>query len=83
MTLQPYRFIPGCHRLSSSDGLLAISNPTETDEDEAMLHVRSWSTSISQAGWYCSSANASSYGVWASSDMETFSLWPDEVFRLV
>jgi len=44
----------------SSDGLLAISNPTETDEDEAMLHVHSWGTSISQAGWYCSSANASS-----------------------
>jgi len=30
----------------SSDGLLAISNPTETDEDEAMLHVHSWGTSI-------------------------------------
>ena len=44
----------------SSDDLLAISNP---DEDEAMLHVRSWGISISHADWYCSSANASSYGV--------------------
>ena len=34
----------------SSNGLLTISNPTETDEDEAMLHVHSWDTSISQAG---------------------------------
>ena len=51
----------------SSDGLLTISNPTEIDEDEAMLHVRSWGTSISQAGCYCSSANASSHGVWAAS----------------
>ena len=58
----------------SSDGLLTISNPAETDEGEAMLRVRSWGTSISQAGWYCSSANVSSFGVWAASDMETFSL---------
>ena len=44
----------------SSDGLLTISNPAETDEDETMLYVRSRGTSTSQAGWYCSSANASS-----------------------
>ena len=31
----------------SSDCLLIISNPTEIDEGEAMLHVRSWGTSIS------------------------------------
>ena len=48
-----------------------------------MLHVRSWGTSIFQAGCYCSSANASSYGVWASSDIKTFSLWSDEVCHLV
>ena len=45
----------------SSDGLLTISNPTETDEDKAMLHARRWGTSISQADWYCSSANTSSH----------------------
>jgi len=44
----------------SSDDLLTIPNP---DEDEAMLHVRSWSISTSHADWYYSSANASSYGV--------------------
>jgi len=47
----------------SSDGLLTISNPTEADEDEAMLHVRPWGTSIFQADWCCSSANTSLYGV--------------------
>ena len=67
----------------SSDDLLSISNPTETDEDETMLHVRPWGTSISHADWYCSSANASSHGVWAASDMETFSLLSDEVCHLV
>jgi len=67
----------------SSDDLLTISNPTETDEDEAMLHVRPWGTSIFQEDWYSSIANVSSFGVWAASDMETFSLLSDEVCCLI
>jgi len=63
----------------SSDGLLTISNAKEIDEDEATLHVGSWGASISQAGWYYSIADTLSFGVWAASDMETFSLWSDEV----
>lgn len=56
---------------ASSDGLLNISDPMQPDEDEAVIQVSNWGTSIAQAGWKES-------GVWASSDMETFSLWsPD------
>jgi len=65
----------------SSDGLLTISNPAETDEGEVMY--TSARGALAQAGWYCSSANISSFGVWAASDMETFSLWSDDVCHLV
>ncbi|KAJ3571676.1 hypothetical protein NP233_g3607 [Leucocoprinus birnbaumii] len=63
----------------SSDGLLSISNATEPDEDEAVLQVGSWGASVSQAGWYLPDANSTTFGVWAASDMETFSLWSDEL----
>jgi len=51
-----------------SDGLLTISNPTETDEDETMLHVRSWGTSRLVL------LKCQRIVIWAASDMETFSL---------
>ncbi|TFK28632.1 WD40 repeat-like protein [Coprinopsis marcescibilis] len=53
----------------SSDGLLSLSNANEDDEDEAMLATANWGCSIAQAGWI------GSKGVWAGSDMETFSTW--------
>lgn len=61
---------------ASSDGLISISNADEDDEDEAVLHVANWGTSVSQAGWISVSAGAR---VWAASDMETFSCWTDEL----
>ncbi|KAF5363563.1 hypothetical protein D9756_000957 [Leucocoprinus leucothites] len=63
----------------SSDGLLSISNATDPDEDEAVIHVGSWGASISQAGWYLPNAHSTTPGIWAASDMETFSLWSDEL----
>ena len=62
----------------SSDGLLAISNPTETDEDEAMLHVHSWGTSISQQ------VGTAQVPMHRHRPLATwFSLWSDEVYHLV
>jgi WD repeat-containing protein 89 len=64
------QFNPSTNALlsASSDGLLSLSDPLEQDEDEAVLNVGNWGTSIAQAGWYEDS-------IWAASDMETFSLW--------
>lgn len=61
---------------ASSDGLISTSNADEEDEDEAVLHVANWGTSISQTGWISVSAGARA---WAASDMETFSCWTDEL----
>lgn len=57
---------------ASSDGLLNISDPSQADEDEAVIEIGNWGTSVAQAGWY-------SDGIWASSDMETFSLWSSQL----
>lgn len=60
---------------ASSDGLLSITNSAEKDEDEAIEHVANWGCSVAQAGWYHD-------GVWAASDMETFSLWTSELDKV-
>lgn len=65
---------------ASSDGLITTSNPEEENEDEAGLHVGNWGCSVSQVGWI----NTTEHGpqasrIWASSDMETFSSWSNEV----
>ena len=60
---------------ASSDGLLSIANTAEADEDEAIQHVANWGSSIAQAGWYHE-------GIWAASDMETFSLWTSELDKV-
>ncbi|TFY69458.1 hypothetical protein EVJ58_g390 [Rhodofomes roseus] len=66
------------HLLSgSSDGLLCTSNADEADEDEAGLHVGNWGCGIAQAGWIHTRAGPP--GIWASSDMETFSVWSGEL----
>ena len=62
---------------ASSDGLVCTSNAVEADEDEAGLHVGNWGCSIAQAGWLHDTAGRP--GIWASSDMETFSVWTNEV----
>ncbi|KAJ7179505.1 WD40-repeat-containing domain protein [Mycena filopes] len=61
---------------ASTDGLISTSTANEDDEDEAVVHVGVWNTSISQADWIHSSSGAR---IWASSDMETFSTWSDEL----
>ena len=64
------------HLLSaSSDGLLTITHTSERDEDDAVQHVVNWGCSIAQSGWYHD-------GVWAASDMETFSLWTPELDKV-
>lgn len=62
---------------ASSDGLLCTSNADEEDEDEATLRIGNWGCSIAQAGWMHRDVGPSS--VWASSDMETFSTWSEEL----
>ncbi|KDQ65041.1 hypothetical protein JAAARDRAFT_28702 [Jaapia argillacea MUCL 33604] len=63
---------------ASSDGLICASDANEEDEDEAVLHVGNWGCSIAQAGWVMSS-DQQSPSAWASSDMETFRIWSDEM----
>jgi len=58
---------------TSTDGLLSSSNPTEDDEDEAVLNVANWGTSISKAG-FISQVDEPQY-LWTGSDMETFAIW--------
>ncbi|KAI0723001.1 WD40-repeat-containing domain protein [Earliella scabrosa] len=65
---------------ASSDGLVCTSNAVEADEDEAGLHVGNWGCSIAQAGWLHDTAGRP--GIWASSDMETFSVWTNELDRI-
>lgn len=60
---------------ASSDGLLSITNTAEHDEDEAIESVGNWGCSIAQTGWYQD-------GIWAASDMETFSLWTPELDKV-
>jgi len=62
----------------STDGLVCISDARESDEDEAVLYVGNLGSSISQAGWVPRRSPRAG-GAWAATDMETFSLWSDEV----
>ncbi|KAJ7047758.1 WD40-repeat-containing domain protein [Mycena alexandri] len=73
------RFSPDASNIllsASTDGLISTSTANEDDEDEAVVHVGAWNTSVSQADWIHSPSGAR---IWASSDMETFSTWSDEL----
>ncbi|KAJ6627429.1 WD40-repeat-containing domain protein [Mycena sp. CBHHK59/15] len=74
LSFSPYD--PNVIMSASTDGLISTSTVSEDDEDEAVLHVGAWNCSVSQAGWMHS---ASGPNIWASSDMETFSTWSDEL----
>jgi len=70
----------------STDGLVCISNAKEQDEDEAVVYVGNLGSSISQTGWMPRPSRdgertsaSTGAGVWAATDMETFSVWSDEV----
>lgn len=65
----------------STDGLVCTSNADEDDEDEAGINVGNWTCSVSQAGWI-SAGPSTGPKAWAASDMETFSLWNEEVSML-
>ncbi|KAJ2924187.1 hypothetical protein H1R20_g12905, partial [Candolleomyces eurysporus] len=58
-----------------TDGLLNVSDAYEEDEDEAVILTANWGCSIAQAGW----VGEKGEGVWAGSDMETFSTWSSEL----
>lgn len=58
---------------ASSDGLICTTDARQSDEDEAGLFVGSWQRSVSHCGWMGSS------GVWSASDMETLTVWSNEV----
>jgi hypothetical protein len=65
---------------AGSDGLLCTSNAEEADEDEAGVSVGNWGCSVAQCGWVpVQSTFGMGARVWAASDMETFSVWTDEV----
>jgi WD40 repeat protein len=74
------RFAPGRRLLLSAgtDGLVCTSDPDQDDEDEAGVHVGNWGCSVARAGWI-EGAQPGKPAVWAASDMETFSLWSEEV----
>jgi len=62
---------------SSTDGLLSLSNPLEDDEDESVISVANWGTSISKMG-FLQGEGRNQY-IWSGSDMETFSTWSLEL----
>ena len=66
----------------SSDGLLCTSYADEDDEEEAIVHVGNLGSSISQAGWIhgANYGYPDQAGIWAATDMETFSTWTREVY---
>ncbi|CAE6439846.1 unnamed protein product [Rhizoctonia solani] len=76
---------PGGLLLSSSaDGLLAITSADEPNEDEAVLYVGNWNTSIARVGWTVRreeilAGDQMNFKIWAASDMQTLSVWSDEV----
>ncbi|TYJ57655.1 hypothetical protein B9479_001508 [Cryptococcus floricola] len=57
---------------SSTDGLIALSNMKESDEDEAVVAEENWGQSIADAGGYLSKGKMR---VWARSDMDEMAIW--------
>jgi WD40 repeat protein len=76
---------PGGMLLSASaDGLLALTSTDEPNEDEAVLFVGNWNTSVARVGWTVrqeeiTGGDPMNFKVWAASDMQTLSVWSDEV----
>ncbi|PVG03536.1 WD40 repeat-like protein [Serendipita vermifera] len=65
----------------SSDGLVCISDSHQSDEDEACLHVANTGASIARVGWMnlTGSNNPKVPRVWSASDMETMSIWSNDL----
>ncbi|KAH7105607.1 WD40 repeat-like protein [Auriculariales sp. MPI-PUGE-AT-0066] len=59
---------------TSSDGLLSLSNPLESDEDEAGLLTHNVGCSVARAVW-----TSDGRYLCATTDMETAAIWTDEL----
>ncbi|CCO28185.1 TIP41-like protein [Rhizoctonia solani AG-1 IB] len=76
---------PGGLLLSSSaDGLLAITSADEPNEDDAVLSVGNWNTSVARVGWTVRreeilANDPMNFKIWAASDMQTLSVWSEEL----
>ncbi|CAE6457248.1 unnamed protein product [Rhizoctonia solani] len=76
---------PGGLLLSSSaDGLLTVTSADEPNEDEAVLSVGNWNTSIARVGWTVRreeilANDQMNFKIWAASDMQTLSVWSEEL----
>ncbi|WRT69224.1 uncharacterized protein IL334_006208 [Kwoniella shivajii] len=57
---------------SSTDGLVALSNLKETDEDEAVLTAENWGQSIADVTSYLHKGKMK---IWARSDMDQVAVW--------
>ena len=57
---------------SSTDGLVALSDMKEPDEDEAVQSTENWGQSVAAAGTYLHKGRMN---VWARSDMDGVATW--------
>ncbi|KAJ9099843.1 hypothetical protein QFC21_003845 [Naganishia friedmannii] len=65
---------------ASTDGLVALSNPKESDEEEAFYGAEALDGSVAKAGWYWADigrgkARRRGIKVWARSDMDSVGTW--------
>jgi hypothetical protein len=63
-----------------------MTSVDEPDEDEAVQFVGNWNTSVAHVGWTVRPEEVvggapMNFKVWAASDMQTLSVWSDEVWR--
>ncbi|WVQ63752.1 uncharacterized protein L199_001905 [Kwoniella botswanensis] len=57
---------------SSTDGLIALSDLKESDEDEAVICTENWNQSIADSNWYLHKGKMK---FWARSDMDGIATW--------
>ncbi|KAJ2709210.1 hypothetical protein H4R19_004368, partial [Coemansia spiralis] len=69
----PKQFLSG-----STDGLLCTFDPSQPDEDDALLFVANTGASVARCGYF----GPESQFIYAQSDMETLQLWTSEATRL-
>ncbi|WWC91060.1 uncharacterized protein L201_006001 [Kwoniella dendrophila CBS 6074] len=60
---------------SSTDGLIALSNLKESDEDEAVLTTENWNQSIADSGYYLHKSKNQKMKLWSRSDMDQIQIW--------
>lgn len=57
---------------ASTDGLVALSDLKESDEDEAVQSAENFGQSIAKAGWY---ERKGRMRIWCRSDMDALGVW--------